>query len=80
MENIQDLIVYAEQHPGQILLFALWSLIWKGLALWQSSRHNRPWWFVVILLANTLGVLELIYLFLVEEKWWGKAKSENQIG
>ncbi len=45
-----------------LLLVALWSLLWKGLALWHSGRRNKPWWFVAFLLINTMGVLELIYL------------------
>lgn len=43
----------------------LWSLFWKGLALWHASRQNQPWWFVILLVVNTLGILEIIYLFAV---------------
>ena len=41
----------------------LWSLFWKGLALWHSARRGEPWWFVALLLINTVGILEIIYLF-----------------
>lgn len=41
----------------------LWSAVWKGLALWHSARRREPWWFVILLLVNTLGILEIIYLF-----------------
>jgi len=46
-------------------LLVLWSIFWKGLALWHSGRRGEPWWFVALLLINTAGVLEIIYLFLV---------------
>ncbi len=48
---------------GLVLVAVLWSLVWKGLALWHSARRGQPWWFVAMLLINTLGILEIIYLF-----------------
>jgi len=44
-------------------LIILWSLFWKGLALWHSGRKGQPWWFVILLIVNALGILEIIYLF-----------------
>lgn len=43
----------------------LWSLFWKGLALWHAGRKAQPWWFVILLVVNTAGILEIIYLFAV---------------
>lgn len=43
----------------------IWALFWKGLALWHSARRGQPWWFVILLVVNTLGILEIIYLFAV---------------
>ncbi|HBO17147.1 MAG TPA: hypothetical protein DD451_04050 [Candidatus Moranbacteria bacterium] len=46
-------------------LFLLWSIFWKGLALWHSGRRGQEWWFLILLLINTLGILEIIYLFAI---------------
>lgn len=46
-----------------VLLLALWSIFWKGLALWHSGRKGDHWWFIALLVLNTAGILELIYLF-----------------
>lgn len=46
-----------------ILLLVPWTLFWKGLALWHSGRRGQGWWFVILLMVNTLGILEIIYLF-----------------
>ena len=46
-----------------IPIILLWSLFWKGLALWHSGRKGNGWWFIILLLVNTLGILEIIYLF-----------------
>jgi len=43
----------------------IWSLIWKGIALWKAARREDKVWFVVLLILNTLGLLEIIYIFLV---------------
>lgn len=48
-----------------ILLVAAWSLLWKGLALWRAAKRGDMWWFIAFLLLNTLGILEIIYLFVV---------------
>lgn len=51
--------------PGwAIMIILVWSFVWKGLALWKSARKNSPIWFLVILLINTFGILEILYLFL----------------
>ena len=47
------------------ILFApllIWSLFWKGFALWRAGRHNQPYWFIALLLVNTVGLLEIVYL------------------
>jgi methionyl-tRNA synthetase len=46
-------------------LFALWSLFWKGLALWHSAQRGQSWWFVALLVINTLGILEIVYLLVI---------------
>ena len=48
-----------------LLLFVLiiWSFIWKGLALWRSARNHQTAWFIIMLILNTLGILEIIYIF-----------------
>lgn len=48
-----------------IAVLILWSLFWKGLALWHSARKGQPWWFVILVILNTAGILEIIYLFVV---------------
>ena len=46
-----------------------WSLIWKGLALWKSARKGQNVWFVVLLLVNTFGILEILYLYVFSKKF-----------
>ncbi len=48
---------------GLVMIVALWTLFWKGLALWHAGQRGQPWWFVILLVVNTLGILEIIYIF-----------------
>ncbi len=51
------------------ILLAIWTVPWKGLALWRSAKRGDRIWFIILLLINTLGVLEIIYLlFFSKEK------------
>jgi hypothetical protein len=45
-------------------ILAVWTLVWKGFALWKASKKNQPVWFVILLIVNTVGILEILYLFM----------------
>ena len=53
-----------------LLFWALlvWALAWKGVALFKSARNGQKVWFVALLIVNTLGVLEIIYLICCGKK------------
>lgn len=44
-------------------LLSIWSLVWKGIALWKSARNSQRNWFVALLILNTFGLLEIYYIF-----------------
>ncbi|MEN9921368.1 MAG: hypothetical protein RLZZ517_346 [Candidatus Parcubacteria bacterium] len=50
-----------------ILVIAVWSIAWKGFALWVAAKEEKKWWFIPILIFNTAGILEIIYIFLFSE-------------
>ena len=51
-----------------ILVMVLWSTAWKALALWHSARRGDVVWFIVFLVVNTVGILEIIYLFFIAKR------------
>ena len=55
-------------HPLLLGIILIWSLVWKGFALWKAGRLNQPIWFVALLVINTAGILEILYLFVFSEK------------
>lgn len=46
-----------------IIGLTAWSLLWKGLALWRAAGQKDKIWFIVLLIVNTLGLLDILYLF-----------------
>ena len=64
----------------------IWTVFWKGISLWIAVKNNKKWWFLALLVLNTFGILEIIYIFYVAKKKWsdveeilnisGKAKKE----
>jgi len=56
-----------------IVAVIVWSLIWKAFALWKSARNNQKIWFIVLLVANTIGLLEILYL-----RFWQKKAAARK--
>jgi hypothetical protein len=60
----------------------VWSMIIKGIALWQASQRRQKIWFVALLVVNTFGILELIYLVFVAkaivEVTWTRGEGQQQ--
>lgn len=54
-----------------LILVVIWTLAIKGYALWQAARNGQKGWFIVLLLINTLGILEIIYLI------WFRSDKRN---
>jgi hypothetical protein len=52
--------------PGRVALFsvlAAWTLAWKGASLWHAAKDDSKPWFGALLLSNTVGILDAIYIF-----------------
>ena len=53
-----------EQHKVIFFLLVLWIVFWKALAMWHAARQDQKVWYIIFIFVNTLGILEIIYLFL----------------
>ena len=49
--------------PAFFIPLLIWSFFWKGMALWKSANKKHLVWFLIILIVNTLGILEIAYIF-----------------
>jgi len=76
-----------------LMIFSLVFLmaIVKGVALWKAASKRQLIWFIILLLLNTLGILDLAYIFYLNrwdidkgrllaalEKRFSKAKKQEE--
>lgn len=62
-----------------LLAVALWTIPWKGVALWKAARNGDRWWFVILLIISDLAVLELLYIFVFSKpKGAGVKKRQSK--
>ena len=62
---------YFKEHPesvAPVVAIGVWGLIWKAFALYRAGANRSPGWFVSLLLLNTVGILEMLYLFVFSKK------------
>lgn len=48
--------------------FVILDLVLKAIALWKSSRNNQLYWFIALIVVNSLGILPAIYLIFFQKK------------
>ena len=63
---------------GMLTIIGIWSLIWKGFALWRAAGKRQLVWFIVFLIINTAGVLEILYLFVLSKMDGSKNKKKDK--
>ena len=59
-----------------IAISVLWTLPWKAVALWKSSRNGDKAWFILLLILNTLGILEIFYIFVFSKRKGDKGSKK----
>ena len=59
-----------------LIVLVIWSTPWKGAALWRSARNGHMGWFIVLLVVNTLAILDILYIFFFSE--FGSQESQEK--
>lgn len=65
MNNVMQILNL--NRPLLYLLIA-WSIMWKGIALWHSARNKQLVWYIALLIVNTVGILEIVYLIFFRKR------------
>ncbi|MEX2054426.1 MAG: DUF5652 family protein [Candidatus Colwellbacteria bacterium] len=58
----------SQEQLALLVLVQLWDLVWKGFAMWKAARKRDIFWFVLLILINSAGLLPAFYLFYISEK------------
>lgn len=62
-----------------MLAFVVWTIYWKYRALWYAAKHDHKWWFVALLIINTLGILEILYLYYFSKQMDAQKHDEKSV-
>lgn len=65
--QIAQLLSIPEKYTWVLILAAIWSLTWKAIACWKAARKNHVFWFILLFVINTIGIFEILYIFLISE-------------
>jgi len=66
-EVLLKLTALIQSNVYVFVAFIVWGFIWKALALWKAARNNSKAWFVILLIVNTTGILEILYIFFLHK-------------
>ena len=58
-----------------VIPVAIWSVFWMGWALWRAAKDDSKVWFIALLLVHTVGILDIIYIFLISKKYGKKGRK-----
>ncbi len=54
--------------PFILAMLLAWSVVWKMWAVWRAARLGQKGWFIILFFVNTVGILEIIYLFVISKR------------
>lgn len=55
-----------------VIAISLWSVAWKGFALYRAGARGHKGWFIALFLINTVGILEILYLTIFSRRGRGR--------
>ena len=51
-----------------LVILIIWTIIWKGLALWKAAKNEDKVWYILMLVLNTSGILEILYYYFISKR------------
>jgi hypothetical protein len=65
---VNNIVQILQPNNPLFYLVIAWAVIWKGIALWHAARNRQLVWYIAILIVNTVGILEIVYLIFFRKK------------
>ncbi len=63
-----DINTYIQQNIYWLIPVLFIDFILKGYALWRAGRNNQLYWFIALLVVNSIGILPLIFILFFQRK------------
>lgn len=68
---MDSIVQIFQNNPWLMYLLITWSLIWKAIALWHAARNSQLAWYITLVVVNTVGILEIVYLLFFQKRRYG---------
>jgi hypothetical protein len=62
-----------------LAVVVVWSIAWKLIALWKAARKKSLVWFIILAFVNTIGILEILYVYIFSEMNLKKKPVEKKV-
>ena len=62
-------LTFIRENAFLFALIGIYVTTVKGFALWRAAQLAQKKWFIALLVLNTFGIVELIYLFFISKKY-----------
>lgn len=61
-----------------LVIVSIWSLVWTMFAAWIAAKKNSKIWFIILLMLNTAGILEILYIFILSKRDSREKTSDSE--
>jgi methionyl-tRNA synthetase len=78
MEYLQEIATQLGISVWLLVVVFVWSFVWKLLALWKSARKNHLVWFIAMGILNTMGILEILYIYVFSDMTKSKRNVQSK--
>ena len=70
MENMGNMI-------GIFIALILADLCLKGWSMWRAARMEKKYWFIALLIVNSVGILPAVFLLITKNEYASLQKSHQ---
>ena len=63
MESSQAATQFFQNNSWALVILEIWVIFWKGYGLWKAANKRHLVWFIIMLILNTLGIVEILYIY-----------------
>ena len=67
-----------QQYYWWVYIAVIFDLLLKAFALWRAARNDHKYWFIALLIINSVGIVPLVYIIFFS-KWDKIEKYKKQI-
>jgi methionyl-tRNA synthetase len=69
LEHVTLAVFESDMLKWSVIVFTIFDVSWKAIALWRAGRMGMIEWFVVLFFVNSLGILPIVFILFTRKKY-----------